>query len=354
MDLVKSIKVVLGLVSSGGLVVILSGTAFAAASAGSVPVDAMVKPVAPSVAVVPSLQAQTSDTIITLNKQSSSQTVSGTVSVSSVGTSGSPVVAASENGGQNGLTSGTDSESKVTAVGSTTAGRPVADSSNNSSPKPAVVPVENISGLVPATSDSNASTQSLVTPASTAISELQSQVQEAGIVSGQRSIVIHSKVLEVQPRITSSRPAAMDDLAKMIPSASGVQSGNPARVPAPLQPTDVLTRLTVELAGVVVPQAYLTPMLGAIDFFARLTILLAGMILAIGFALISFGTWLRRGGYAHAARSDVAAGRLRSAFIAIFRLGYVSALQPAHSPFLMKLEMQSGRGWCTRLQEERV
>jgi hypothetical protein len=156
----------------------------------------------------------------------------------------------------------------------------------------------------------------------------------------ERDVVFQSTVLPVRPKITNIRSVAVADLAPMVPSAPAQQQ-NPAKAPTPSQPSGVFGKLTAELAGSTVPQAFWLPLFGLVRVTAQVVIVIAMALLILGRFGFSFGAWLRRGGFAHAARSDVADARLSTFFATPFRLGYVSALQPSHSPFLMVAETKT-------------
>jgi hypothetical protein len=160
----------------------------------------------------------------------------------------------------------------------------------------------------------------------------QNEVAAAEVAPAISPVVYGSAVLPVQPKITNVRPAVIEDLATMVPSAPAQQQ-NPTKTPAPLPSNGLFGRIAAELAGSVVPTAFMPYGAIPVRTAALVLIVLASVLLSAGFLGVLAGNWLRRGGYAHAARSDVAGAGL--SFATPFRMGYVSALSPSHSPFLM-------------------
>jgi hypothetical protein len=130
-----------------------------------------------------------------------------------------------------------------------------------------------------------------------------------------------------------------DDLAAMVPTAPQ-QDRQPAKAPAPALPGGVFGHITAQLAGSVVPHEFWGLDVGTTRLWLGLIIL--GLLLSGVVSLgLSFGSSLRRSGYAHAARSDVAAAWFVFPFATSLRLGYVSAFMPSHSPFLMMSETKT-------------
>lgn len=153
-------------------------------------------------------------------------------------------------------------------------------------------------------------------------------------------VVFRSTVLPIQPKITTARPAVVQDLATAIPSAPE-QKQNPTKTPTPTQPSGVFGHLTAELAGTVVPKAFWLPLLDEGRAAAPVMAVLALPVLVAGGIVSTFGAVLRREGFAHAARSDVADSGFNTFFAPPFRLDYVSAFQPTHNPFFMAADMKT-------------
>jgi hypothetical protein len=104
--------------------------------------------------------------------------------------------------------------------------------------------------------------------------------------------------LPIQPTITG-RTALGGDLAAHAPSAT-----MPAGEPTPTKPTGLLTRLTAGLAGSIVP-TFFGVIAGPVDMSLIWLNVVALVVLLLAGLMANYGLWLRRGGFAHAARSDV-------------------------------------------------
>jgi hypothetical protein len=153
----------------------------------------------------------------------------------------------------------------------------------------------------------------------------------------QKAIIFKSQVLPIQPVITTSHPLAITDLAGSVPTAAPQQE--PAKAPVPSQPSGgVLGLFTAQLAGVVVPPIFLSPSNTWTGLGAILTLMTLVALFVAQNLVTTFGARLRRGGYAHAARSDVAVATLNTIFATPFSLSYVTALPPERSSFLMVSE----------------
>jgi hypothetical protein len=159
----------------------------------------------------------------------------------------------------------------------------------------------------------------------------------APVDAPQKGIVYKSRVLPIQPIITTSHPVAINDLAAAVPTAAPQQE--PAKAPVPSQPNGgVLGLFTAQLAGAVVPSIVLSPDHGFSGLAAILTLLTLVALFVAQNLVTTFGARLRRGGYAHAARSDVAVATFNTFFATPFSLSYVKALPPERSSFLMVSE----------------
>jgi hypothetical protein len=158
--------------------------------------------------------------------------------------------------------------------------------------------------------------------------------------SADNTIVLGSRVLEIQPKITTSRPVVIQDLATSMPTAAEQTHHSPT-TPAPAKSAGLFSRLTSELAGTVVPVTFAVP---ALDFISVAigALMLAIGFLALGFTGMNFGAWMRRSGYVHAARSDVSAGFF-SLFATPMSLSFVTAAGPQQSSFLMVSEIKTDR-----------
>lgn len=142
-------------------------------------------------------------------------------------------------------------------------------------------------------------------------------------------IWFHSTVLPIQPIITS-RPAINTDLASSVPSAP-----EPVNAPVPAKSNGDLGHLSVLMAGVVVPHSVhpsdVVSTRMATPGFLILVLLAASMF------VFTYGLWLRRGGFATAARSDTPRATVfTSLFATPLSLGYVwTPPRQDHSPILV-------------------
>ncbi len=186
----------------------------------------------------------------------------------------------------------------------------------------------------PANGTSVVPAQQLVTAGVPAIS--QDTSRSAGltqVVPAEASVVYHSMRLAIGPKITTMTSQA-NDLASMIPTAPAQQQ-NPSIPVAPVIPGGLFSAFATKLASTVVPSVITVPNWGFTGFATAIYILASLLVLISGFAVSEFGSWTRRGGYAHAARSDVPAAIINTFFATPHRLGYVLAFAPLRSPFLM-------------------
>jgi hypothetical protein len=130
-------------------------------------------------------------------------------------------------------------------------------------------------------------------------------------------------VLVIQPTITNH---AATDLAALIPSAPA-----PAKAPVPAQSAGLLSNLTALLAGTALPQL-LMPHDLAVDRLAATALNLGiAFVLLLNVVSFTYGQWLRRGGFATAARSDAPFSPL-PLFATPSLLGYAALPLRTHSP----------------------
>jgi hypothetical protein len=182
----------------------------------------------------------------------------------------------------------------------------------------------------------------VTTPSSSLVTEITSgKVSEdsAAVLKGQLtnpnraaapqvadSVVIGSRVLPIQPRISGHTKVLNVDLAAQLPTAPVG-----TKIPLPSKSAGLLSSLTLGLAGTVVPQLIALP--ATFEVVTVVLALSAFMTIFVGF-VFSFGLWIRRGGFRSAARSDVAS----ISFATPFFMGYVPAMPHQHNPFLMVAE----------------
>jgi len=227
MRLAKSLRIVLGIAASGGVAVLLSGSAFAADS----------------------------------GKSMTSENVGGNVSqnVQDSGSGGA--------GDGSGSKTVVNDNKKIVEVGGSVGGAIASqkDPSNLTGKTVSVTPdaaVKQTAG--------NAEAGTLPTVSAKTAGDLQDSegtdkqkiavtetkpVDSTGVAADSKvtrvvemvpNVVFHSAILPVQAKITNFRPAAVVDLAAMVPSAPAQQQ-NPAKVPTPSQPSGVLGRIRPSL-----------------------------------------------------------------------------------------------------------
>lgn len=127
--------------------------------------------------------------------------------------------------------------------------------------------------------------------------KLPDPVQETA-PSAPPTVTYYTRMMPLQPTITGRVGAEANDLASSLPT-----SPKPAKAPVPAKSSGTLVKLTAVLAGVVVPQPLLLVAIAAPEVGAGLSG--AGvMILMLAVFVFTYGLWLRRGGFATAARSD--------------------------------------------------
>jgi hypothetical protein len=144
---------------------------------------------------------------------------------------------------------------------------------------------------------------------------------------GESAKVARTTVLRIQPMITNRGAVLAGDLAAAVPSVT-----LPARAPHPAQPDGLWSRLRAELAGTVVPRQFSPHGGTVVRFVSDLSVITTMVaIVVIGF-MFSYGLWLRRGGFANAARSDSPVLAF-SSFATLFSLSFARASAPTRSSF---------------------
>lgn len=317
MRLAKSVKVALGIVVSGSAAFILSGSAFAAESGVSTTSENVTTNVVRNV-------EETSVSGKGVVNEATPPVSTITKKVVEIGSKTETPGATKDNAD----TVGQSPAVPVEAVAKPLAGAAVVASGQSDAP---AAKTDAVISRVEASAEKTGNGASVV-EANTAAPAVDAGGTPEVVSLGQ-SVVFRSTVLPIQPKITNTRPV-LGDLAAMVPSAPAQQQ-NPAKAPTPSQPSGLFGRFAAELAGIVVPEAFWLSLLGLVKTAAQGVVVVAFALLFLGLVGLTFGAWLRRGGYAHAARSDVADDGATIFFATPFRLGYVSALQPPHNPFLM-------------------
>jgi hypothetical protein len=115
------------------------------------------------------------------------------------------------------------------------------------------------------------------------------------------TVTYQTRMMPLQPTITGRVGAEVNDLASSLPTPP-----KPAKAPVPAKSNGALVKLTAVLAGVVVPQPLLLADAAVAE--TRAGLIGAGLlILMLAVFVFTYGLWLRRGGFATAARSDAPA-----------------------------------------------
>jgi hypothetical protein len=293
MRLAKPVVAALELIAAGGAVLILSGSAFAAEGSTSVPAQAGVTPntsanqqnaePATGEAVQPVANTQQSANPSDVKPSEDSQTADG----------------------QNGEVK-VDPQTKSSLVSSgpaqaTGAAQGMVNVAGNSM-QTSGMPQSQGASKVGAAITNKVSPADKVTAAP--VVPPLGQDQPKLPMGGQMAqaplpvVVFKSSILPIQPTITSRATSVINDLATSVPTPP-----KPDKAPVPAKSSGALGRLTAVLASVVVPPSFSLPSLVS----ARMALeLLLGLILLVLIAVFvfSYGLWLRRGGFATAARSD--------------------------------------------------
>jgi hypothetical protein len=147
-------------------------------------------------------------------------------------------------------------------------------------------------------------------------------------------VIFRSRPLKIQPVIETS---SVTDMAAGLASLP-----TPASAPVPPKPNSALGHLTAVLADTIVPVLFFLISVPvrqglAIGVFATFIVLLLGAFIS------NYGLWLRRGGFATAARSDAPSLRTISPFATPQFLGYVFAPpRIEHNPVFVVAEIKTG------------
>jgi hypothetical protein len=209
------------------------------------------------------------------------------------------------------------SNSTLAGGGGSGQGQTVARASNNGAS-------DGVSGVF---AESTAGNSALVSE----VAVVAPLVQPAGVGSNPRSLA-RTTILHIQPVITNRVATLAPDLAQSMPTAPA-----PSRSPVPAKSTGALAGLVVGLSNVVIPQPVVPTDAVSLKLILGVSLLTLVVLLANVFEF-SYGQWLRRGGFATAARSDEPANSLTSPLFATPLLsGYVEQPPRLHSPILMVL-----------------
>jgi len=340
MRCVKLAQIGIGIAAASGALAVLSGTALAAQPTSSVSLPSPVvinqdTPSNPTSNISPKQVSTSSQSASDQTTSSVTPTNSSGTGGTSVGVSGSGQDKSGGSGQSDNATNGPTQgvvKNDPTATGltqSSTSPNSEALLSNSDSNTPgsggAAVP-SNDSSL------GQSRPESQVAPDTTGESATAptSPVQFAPVV------VFHSAVLRIQPTIMNPAAAQPGDLAATVPSAPVSE-----KAPVPAKSNGALGHLSAILASSVVPQLFsihATPIGRAMLVFG----VVAFLFLFASVFYYSYGLWLRRGGFATAARSDVPTVRFSSNLFATpLLLGYLSASRADDSPHLVVADTKS-------------
>lgn len=316
MGLVKSIKVILGVIGSGSMLLALSGSAFAAdGGVGTTPLASV-------------------DPVLQIN-ESGSTTVDNTKSVNLVvmNADGSGGGQPNPSGGAS-LGAGTGTQvagaAKTLIVGVAKSDTPAG--LLTTLPRPDLTAGSSVTTDIPGA-------QGVVSAPAGNLAVTGKTDGPAQVAPMSQAVMFYSTRLAIQPKITNMN-IQTSDLASMIPSAPA-QRQNPTIPPTPITPTGLFTSFAAQLAASVVPSVFSVTNWGFPALATLISVLAAILYLAVGRAVSVFGPWTRRGGFAHAARSDVPSVIINTFFATPHRLGYVLAFAPLDSPFLMVSETKT-------------
>ena len=314
MALPKAIKLMLSAIGSAGMLLGLSGGVFAAdGGQGTTPQDTTGSVIQQSNKDSVVVQDSQSDSTVAVNGKSSNGGQGGSASQE-------PPVASNNNS----ASSAAPASGAVTALTSGTKSGLLNSPPNNgsvtsSSPEPAqIVATTDVAGVPKGTSESSG----------------LMQVAPMG-----QSVVYHSMRLAIGPKVTPMNSQAID-LASMIPTAPAQQQ-NPSIPFTPVIPSGLFSAFATKLASTVVPPVITVSNWGFTGLVTAIYILASLLVLTFGLAVSEFGSWTRRGGYAHAARSDVPSAIINTFFATPHRLGYVLAFAPLRSPIFMVSETKT-------------
>jgi hypothetical protein len=340
MRFVKSVQIAIGFAAAGGAAVALNGAAWAAESGSS-----------PSVPTVQSVSDQVKNVIANTAAGASGSTA-GTVAGAPdqhLMTRANPIV----NGASSAPGSPVSGPQKggVSTVSNNPSDGSVKPGDSSLAPSNSDQPAGQ-SNVINRTVSSSGSTSRDVAPASSDPADgMGSQgVNGIGLFVGSgdsvssgsgeiglSSIVFRSVRLPIQRVITSRSMPVAEDLAANV--ASAPQS---TKAPVPSKSNGMLGRLTALLAATVVPQPLPSGVLVARQFAGALGLGVLAVLLVRLFVTLTYGLWLRKGGFATAARSDADAHGVVFSLVAISALGYALVKPFKHSPFFVVIEQKEG------------
>ena len=314
MKIVKSIAIVLGIAAGSSIFLVLSGSAFAAGSG-------------------PGTTSQTAAPTEAVKQVS---TVATTAVVTAAETTVDDKAQVSKLLGTVNLTN--EQEVKIpsgTIWVSDNNSRRTSSISKLEAPNPAVnVSFKNATEERAAPANDGKTTRPVPEAAAASLeAELTLTAVAPSVISqSEHRVMFNSVALAIQPRITTSHQTEVADLAAMVPSAPE-QREHSTQHPVPTQSSGVFNRLTATLAGTIVPSFVYTPTSGVIGIKIGLIVFLIVISILARRTFYSFSNWTRRGGFAHAARSDVASAMFNSFSATPLNLSFVTAQPSLQSSF---------------------
>jgi len=320
MRLQKCVQVAVGLVAGSSVVILLSGSAFAASNSK----DTVIQ------------NGQTKSVSTTTM---SSTTLPPVGPVGRDGQSGGGVADSTGGGGQQpadvdttGNVTGPVSSDNVTTVVQTS--DTVVQSNTATTATPAGAGKTDSGSGSSAGASAGQTQTGPVNSESISAPSLSAEVAVVAPVSSPATAVPAQRtmMLRIQPVITNRAADLQQDLAATVPTAPA-----PARAPTPAKSSGVLGALVVDMASVLVPQP-LVPWAGVAHRIALPVTFVALVVLLMNVFVFSFGLWLRRGGFVTAARSDSPMRGVSSSFATPLLLGYVTSPPDSHNPILMVAE----------------
>jgi hypothetical protein len=313
MRLVRSVQVAIGLTAAGGMAVVLSGSALAADGGLVTTPQKLLNTSAQTVSTTGSASV-----VIVSNDDSSTQGGGSGQSQGSgpeagkAGTTTAPVEASSQ-----------ADKKPVPAAGG------VAEGSEPVKVSGAADEVSGAGGGLVLKSDGTKTGQEAQAiqkegagDSAGVVATAATTAAEAGAVAPQ---TVRTTILKLQPTITNRVKVLSEDLAATVPSAAA-----PVKAPTPAKSTGLLGHLKAELAGTTIPQPVLPFGLAAGTLMFAVNLLTLIVLLANVFTF-TYGLWLRRGGFATAARSDAPSNSLLPVATP-YLLGYASLPLRTHSP----------------------
>ncbi|HUD11612.1 MAG TPA: hypothetical protein VMS08_04320 [Candidatus Saccharimonadia bacterium] len=333
----KIAQFAIGFAAASGAFVLLSSNALAAdAGSATTPQKGF-----DATAVAPVQQVTQSD-------QSSGDT--GTAAAQPTANDGPPTaggtsssVQQSDTSSSSSSTISSSSNSSMAIIGASDSGKPTSGLTGGVSSDP-TTPTNSATTVSGAGANEAQSSAGAPTASQSAFADNSSTSPTSSLPT---AVLYRSDVLAIQPTIVNHTVFA-SDLASLIPTAS-----TPSKLPVPAKSNGGLERLTSVLAGAVVPPSFFPSVL-PVDRLKLLLSLVTLVVLLANLVVLSYGLWLRKGGFATAARSDSPVTNSIYPFATPFLLGYVSAPPRIHSPSLVVSDYKIRKTLFATLSERRT